>query len=305
MTNLKTVSQAGSLQKTEAYAKINLYLHLFGKREDGYHALESLILPIDLCDHISLKESETLSLKVKNKETLSENIEQENIIIKAVKFFDDLYGTESKFDIQLQKKIPIAAGLGGGSADAASIFRFLFQSYKIHPQQSHFYQEVSRLGADIPACFHQTTCIVNGLGEIVQDFPTALPEFYILLVNPGVSVSTKKIFDSLNLPIIKESAPSLDVNYQGINFTFDTFISYLKIFKNDLEAVACENFPIIQETLSALSAQEKCALSRLSGSGASCYGLFEEKVQAEKAARAIKKTNPDWWVKVTLSKKTT
>lgn len=278
-----------------APAKINLYLYLFGKRPDGYHALETLILPIDLKDEIIVEESETLSFHFKGENFQRADLQEDNLILRAIKLFDQSFQTQSRFKITLKKNIPIAAGLGGGSADAAAIFKYLANRHGKDIYAPAFLQKISNLGADIPACLKDKPCLARGLGEVIESISAPLPTFTILLINPRVSVPTPAIFKALNMPEIADQSPSLHLPPIAFENNFEAFIAFLKSQKNDLEAPAISLFPTIKDVLHALKNQANCALSRLSGSGATCYGIFKDKGDAIAAQNALAAEHPEWW----------
>jgi 4-diphosphocytidyl-2-C-methyl-D-erythritol kinase len=302
MTKFKTaLSQTtnDALATLSAPAKINLYLHLFGKRTDGYHALETFILPIDLQDEITLEESEKLSFHFEGEDFQAPDLQKDNLILKAIKLFDETFKTQSHFKITLKKNTPIAAGLGGGSADAAAILRYLTDKHQIDFQAPSFLQKASQLGADIPACLQARPTIARGLGEIIETLKEPLPNFTILLINPNISVPTPAIFKALNMSEIADQSPSLNLPSFDFQNDFERFIAFLKSQENHLEAPAISLFPIIKDVLDALTIQTNCALARLSGSGATCYGLFRRREDAMNAQNKFATEHPEWWTYVT------
>jgi len=195
----------------------------------------------------------------------------------------------------LQKNLPLASGIGGGSADAAATLRGLLNLNDIQVSPTALVQVATSLGADVPVCLLSQAAFISGTGTLVEPMKAALPEIYVALVNPGIHVSTSDIFNALGLdpgsaePITEpQAAPKPFLTVQEM-------LSYLKETRNDLEPVAAQMVREIDDVLEILFAQNACLLARMSGSGATCFGLFETSDEAASAAQNIKSTNPDWW----------
>lgn len=273
-------------------AKINLYLHLFGKRMDGYHALETLFCPIDLYDDIQIEQQ---SLNEKSQLILTDEMMpdphflKDNLILKAISAFDQAFGTKSSFKITLKKNIPIQAGLGGGSSNAASMLLYLAKYHQKSDQQEKLIEIGASLGADVPGFLFNGPSIARGLGEKLEKAP-ALPDYTILLINPRIPISTPHLFRQLSYPLIDENAPALSLPI----LNFDIICHDLK---NDLEFKATEIYPPLSDLLDSIRKQQGCFLARLSGSGATCYGLFHTDQEAQKAKKAINEQYPSYWAK--------
>lgn len=258
-----------------APAKINLSLHVTGRRTDGYHLLDSLVVFADIGDTIHVVPSDTLSLTVLGPEAVALQDETDNLVLRAARMMDP----EGTARITLTKRLPVASGIGGGSADAAAALRALAQLWdKPFPSL----QATLALGADVPVCLNTNPMRMRGIGENLSQIP-ALPDLEIMLVNPRVPVSTPQIFKSLqtrNNPAMQEELPDWN--------DAKSFVDWLSEQRNDLQPPAIVQAPVIAEVLDYLS-QSGSLLSRMSGSGATCFGLF--------APGQAPKTPPpnNWW----------
>ncbi|MAZ76067.1 MAG: 4-(cytidine 5'-diphospho)-2-C-methyl-D-erythritol kinase [Micavibrio sp.] len=285
-----------------APAKINLYLHVTNKREDGYHNLDSLITFADFGDQITLNTSKTLSLSIdglfaKDLSINEQSLEysSDNILVKTLWKIADYAHQTPSFNITLTKNIPIGAGLGGGSADAAALARILCQLWDIDPSDKDFQEILFSIGADVPMCFASETCQIKNAGELIKKAPK-LPSMNTVLVHPNSHCSTVKIFK-----INKSYSPNT-VSIPDVISNQEELLSFLKTTRNDLTNAALKNTPAIKEILNALNKQDGIALSRMSGSGSACFGIFKTQNNATNAAEIIKNLHPEWWVQaVTIS----
>lgn len=270
-----------------APAKINLFLHITGKREDGYHLLQSLVVFANIGDEVTIEESDSFSLTIENNPNLP--TDENNLITQAVRKVADVLYREPNVKITVQKNIPVGAGLGGGSADAAAAIKALLSLWDKELSNEKLNRILIELGADIPVCYHGKSSLVEGIGEIINPLP-AFPPIPAVLVHPDIFCETAKVFK----------------NYSG-NFsdpvsipdTFDDII-FLQEQRNDLAQAACTIVPEIQNTLDIINSQDGCKLSRISGSGSACFGLFKTREESEDAAKRIQKEKPDWWVRPVL-----
>lgn len=259
-----------------APAKINLSLHVTGQRSDGYHTLESLVVFADVGDTLTATEAEGLTLAVDG--PLAEGVPADgrNLVMKAAGLM-----TEGGASLRLSKLLPAAAGIGGGSSDAAAALRALSILWK-----SPIPAETVTLGADVPVCLDPKPVIMSGVGETL-DPVKHWPELACVLVNPRVEVPTPAVFKALP----EKTNPPMDAIPALMSFA-DT-VRWLATQRNDLEAPARSLAPVIGDVLAALSG---AALARMSGSGATCFGLFETQADAKKAADEIAAAHADWWV---------
>lgn len=266
---------------TEAFApaKVNLTLHVTGQRPDGYHLLDSLVMFADAGDRISLRLSDRSSLTVTGPMGQGVPAGPENLVLRAAA----LMGV--KAEITLEKHLPAAAGIGGGSSDAAAVLSALRDlTGKDVPGQG------LSLGADVPVCLLRRAAMMRGIGEDVAPVD-GLPGLHCVLVNPGVAVPTGAVFEAL----ASKDNPAMDPLPDRPGFA--ELIGWLKRQRNDLELPAITARPVIGEVLQAIAATEGCALARMSGSGATCFGLYASAAQAQSAAEAL--TRPGWWVAAT------
>lgn len=271
-----------------APAKINLTLHVTGRRDDGYHLLDSLVVFADIGDEITVEPADRLSLTVDGPMSEGVPTDSSNLVLKAASLFETTQTVAtSGASLTLTKNLPASSGIGGGSSDAAATLRALSQLWQCPlPAPSR----ALSLGADLPVCLTPQTQRMSGIGEQLTPV-AALPETFILLANPGIEVSTPQVFKTLASRNNTPMPQTLPV-WQG----FDDFITWLKTQRNDLEAPARAIAPDITETLAALSAQPNAALTRMSGSGATCFALFKDEHAAKSAYASLSKAHPNWWL---------
>ncbi len=267
-----------------APAKINLALHVTGQRADGYHLLDSLVVfARDTGDDLRMQAADEISLSVTGPMASGVPVGPENLILRAAA----LLGPSRGARITLDKHLPHAAGIGGGSADAAAALRGLARLWE---QCLPSVDECLRLGADVPVCLSSAPQRMQGIGDSLSPVPP-LPPVFAVLVNPRVSVPTGPVFAALAR---KDNPPMAAPAWTD----FASFLAWLAHQRNDLEPPARAHAPAVMETLTALRHQD-AALARMSGSGATCFGLFETEAQATRAARALAADHPDWWVAAT------
>ena len=253
-----------------ARAKVNLSLHITGKRADGYHLLDSIVVFPEYGD-VLRRGSKGLSISGPFSAGLSLT---DNLVTDAAA----LLGHAP--DIHLEKNLPVASGIGGGSADAAATLRLL---------ASGELPDALALGADVPACLISKPLRMQGIGEQLSLLP-ALPDYAILLVNTGEPVSTGAVFAALET-VDNPSGLALP---SGL--TTADFFSFIARHRNDMQSAAIQICPSISDVLAALTHQPSCGLARMSGSGGTCFGLFNTLADAERAAAEIKRAEPNWWV---------
>ena len=274
----------------EAAAKINLYLHVLGRRANGYHELDSLIAFTDVFDTLTLEPSDGLSLDIKGTFASLLTNSEDNLVLRAARALGEAAGVNPLARITLHKELPVAAGLGSGSADAAATLRGLAKLWNIDDMAVNLSNVGFSLGADIPACLWSDTVHVGGVGEHLRAGPE-LPEAGLLLVNPGIVLETQSVF----LARRGEFSPTIPLMKSARSF--DTLVHELETRSNDLTEPALRLAPVIQEVLTALKETPGCRLARLSGSGATCFGLFDTLATAEDAATDF--NIEGWWVRPT------
>ena len=267
-----------------ARAKINLCLHVTGQRGDGYHLLDSLVVFADLGDRITCTPAKDLSLVISGPEGAGLTADENNLVLRAARAFGGNQGAA----ITLDKRLPVASGIGGGSADAAATLVALAKLWRIGLPDAG---AVLRLGADVPVCLAGHPARMRGVGEVVSPLPHPLPPAHLVLVNPRVHVSTPTIFKGL----ARKDNPPLPAELPRLK-SLPELAAFLMMQRNDLEAPALAAEPVIAEVMAALGAQPGCHLARMSGSGATCFGLFADPLSAAAAARALRDAHPNWWV---------
>ena len=295
MTNPSTLSPFGE----QARAKINLTLHVLGKRPDGYHELDSVVVFADFYDRLSFTPGLEDRLSIEG--PFGGAIDGENLILKAKRVVSGWLGREISGEFRLEKNIPVAAGVGGGSSDAAAAIRVLLKACGHQGGVEGFIEKAAAIGADVPVCLYNRAAWMRGLGERVTPAPDIAP-LPAILVNPRIKVSTAEVFRRLNAgPLLPGEAPSPAL--ADADFTSpEKAAAALQHGRNDLEPPAVAIEPAVERTLAAIRGQEGCLLARLSGSGPTCFGLFPTQENAKSAAEALGREHPGWWVApVTLS----
>ncbi len=265
-----------------APAKVNLTLHVTGQRGDGYHLLDSLVVFCGIGDRVSVQPAPGLDLNITGPFAHFLPAREDNLVLRAARLFNLRKGAA----IELHKHLPLASGIGGGSADAAATLRALARLWKV-PLPSA--AKILALGADVPVCLAGRPTRMRGVGDLLSDAP-ALPECYIVLVNPGVAVPTPAVFKALaskhNQPMLDALPVWRDAAELG---------HWLATQRNDLEQPALDIAPAIGAVLAKLAAQPGTLIARMSGSGATCFALFETSSAAAAAEDAIRAAEPTWW----------
>ena len=266
-----------------ARAKVNLCLHVTGQRADGYHLLDSLVVFAGTGDRITVAPAERLSLTVTGPQAGGLDAGDDNLCLRAARAFGGSRGAA----ITLEKNLPVASGIGGGSADAAAVLLALSRLWGVALPDA---AAVLALGADVPVCLAGKPARMRGVGERVDPLPD-LPPAWLVLVNPGVAVSTPAVFRALKTP----DNPGLPPTLPPLA-TAQALAEFLRGQRNDLELPALSLAPLVGRVTAALVGQAGCLLARMSGSGATVFGLFAHQEQAVSAAVAMRRTQPGWWV---------
>jgi len=278
-----------------------LTLRVLGRRADGYHDLESLVTFADVADRLALTMGDALTLTVLGPGASQAGAEADNLVTKAARALAARVPGLRAGAFRLDKRLPVAAGLGGGSADAAAALRLLARANKLAPNDPRLHDAARATGADVPVCLDPCPRIMRGIGEILSA-PLPLPRLHALLVNPGVAVSTKLVFSGW-----KPSASPIRVSDTAANFAGlpnmqdeEELLRWLASAANDLEAPAIALEPAIAEVLASLRAAAGCRLARMSGSGATCFALFSSAVDTASAGKSLRAEFPDWWIAETV-----
>jgi 4-diphosphocytidyl-2-C-methyl-D-erythritol kinase len=273
-------------QTETAPAKINLYLHVTGRRGDGYHLLDSLVAFAGIADTLSAEPAERLSLRVSGPFAAALAPEVENLVLRAARALAAETGVSPGASLVLEKHLPVASGIGGGSADAAAALRLLCRLWGLALDPTVLARLAVRLGADVPVCLAGHAARMGGIGEQLEPAPL-LPSCGIVLVNPGVAVATADVFRALGSTF--SSRAVLPSKWS----TAIAMAADLVQLRSDLERPAIGLQPVISEVVAALLSAPGCLLARMSGSGATCLGLFADQGAAETAAAALQR--PGWW----------
>ena len=273
-------------QHEAAPAKVNLFLHVVGRQENGYHLLDSLAVFAGAHDDIYAYAAETLSLKVEGPFAADLPVTNDNLVLRAAHALADLAGIKPEAHLTLVKNLPVASGIGGGSADAAATLRVLCRLWGLAPRPRDLFALAKTLGADVPVCLNPAPIRMGGIGDILTTGP-ALPQFGLALVNPGVAVATADVFRT------RSGAFSLDADLPSGWPDAGAMATRLRVLSNDLEYAATALCPPIGVALTALRGTTGCLLARMSGSGATCFGIYETPARAREAA--AKCNIPGWW----------
>jgi 4-diphosphocytidyl-2-C-methyl-D-erythritol kinase len=275
-----------------APAKLNLYLHITGRRADGYHDLDSLVAFATIGDVVVLTPAPEFSFKIEGKQAaaLAHETHADNLVVKAARSLAELTGNKLDVQLSLIKKLPVASGIGGGSSDAAAALRALARHWGLAADDPHLAEAAARHGQDVPVCLKIENNYMTATG--VAPAPK-LPRTDIVLINPGIGLPTPDVYREYRksghafsplsrLPSQPATAKDLAVA--------------LKRRSNDLYKPACNLMPPIIQIISALEETSQCMLARMSGSGATCFGLYEDGNSAAEAAKKIQASQPSWWV---------
>jgi 4-diphosphocytidyl-2-C-methyl-D-erythritol kinase len=282
----------------DARAKVNLTLRVVGRRVDGFHELESMVAFADCADRLSLTPGSELNLSTTGPLARDCGETTDNLVFKAAQLLGERVPDLKLGDFTLDKVLPVAAGIGGGSADAAAALRLLAQANGLAIDDARLIEVAKRTGADVPVCLASRACVMTGVGETL--LPLSLPKLPCVMVNPRIPVATRDVFKALGLRNGELLVGITDVlratAWPGAGASVEDWVEVLAAGSNDLEAPATRIQPVIGEVLSALNATNGAWLARMSGSGATCFAIFENTPEAQRAAQKIQLDHPQWWV---------
>ena len=268
-----------------AHAKVNLWLNVVGRRPDGYHLLDSLVAFVDLADTLDVRPSDGLSLELAGPQAAGLAGDPANLVLKAARLLAECAGVPPLASIRLAKHIPVAAGLGGGSADAAVALRALSDLWRVALREEELFDLAASLGADVPMCLAGRPALVSGIGERLQPAP-ALPPVAILLVNPGIALPTPDVFKARRGPF--STAVPVTQPWRDL----PEFTAALAQRGNDLSDAAIALRPAIAEVLTFLRNSHGARYAAMSGSGATCFALYDSPDAAQRASASMP---PSWW----------
>jgi 4-diphosphocytidyl-2-C-methyl-D-erythritol kinase len=280
-----------------APAKVNLTLRVTGRRADGYHDIESVVAFADLCDRLSLTPTDKLTLAVVGPGAGQTGADVENLVLKAARALAARVAGIKLGAFRLEKNIPVAAGLGGGSADAAAALRLLAEANNLAVDDPRLVAAAGATGADVPVCLDPRPRLMRGIGDILSA-PLPLPRLSAVLANPGVALPTKSVF-SRWMPSADPARP-LDPAALAKMQNEEQLLDWLAGQPNDLEAPAIALAPAIAGALAALRGLPGCRLARMSGSGATCFALFSSAAESVSAAKTLRAKFPQWWIAETM-----
>ena len=276
--------------KEAAPAKINLFLHVGDKRADGFHPLQSLAVFTQAGDVLDIAPAADLSLGIDGPFAAGLAGEGDNLVLRAARALGGIDGAR----LTLTKNLPVASGIGGGSADAAAALRGLARLWNLHKDEAGLREIAAGLGSDIPVCVLSTPSFMEGRGEVLRPV-MSLPRVPMLLVNPGVAVPTRDVFAALQ----NRSGVEMVLPRGEFRDTAD-LLRFLETTANDLQEPAQKLQPVIGEVLCALGALPGALVARMSGSGATCFALFPDDDCCARAADNLRKTAPGWWIAPTF-----
>jgi 4-diphosphocytidyl-2-C-methyl-D-erythritol kinase len=289
--------QDGALVE-RAPAKVNLTLHVRGRRADGYHDLESLVAFAGVHDLLTLEPADELSLVIDGPGAGAIGPLVDNSVLKAARLLAQNAPGLRAGRFRLVKRLPAAAGVGGGSADAAAALRLLARLNAMALDDARVRAAAEATGSDVPVCLDPRARMMRGRGELVGP-PIALPSLFAVLVNPGVALSTPAVFREIGLAP-GETSPFGQHPDILSGEAFEELAPKLRKARNDMEDAASVLAPVVGHVLAVLAAAPGARLARMSGSGATCFALFADCRRAARAARTIRRDHPGWWVRPTL-----
>lgn len=281
-----------TLVRAAAAAKLNLYLHALGRRDDGYHLLDSLVAFASPHDLLTVRAADGFSLEITGPfaaPLLAEDPAR-NLVTRAAHALAKALGRAPDVAVTLDKRLPVQGGIGGGSADAAATLRALAELWGLAPDHPTLALVAPTLGADVPVCLYGRTAYFGGVGEVVEEAPALPAGLSLVLANPGVGLSTKDVFKARTGPW---SGPG---RLERAPRDAGDLATLLAERGNDLMAPAIALAPVVGQVVGALAATPGCLLARMSGSGSTCFGLYATRAEADSAAEMLTAANPGWWV---------
>lgn len=275
-----------------AQAKVNLTLKVLGRRSDGFHELNSLVMFAKLGDNLQLEPGDELSLAAGG--AFCANLDGDNLVLQAARLISEMCADIRSGTFTLVKNLPVAAGLGGGSADAAAALRLISRANPGAVTGKIMEEAACQLGSDVLVCLMSHAAMMRGRGELVSPIEQ-LPTLNVVLVNPGVTLAAGDVYAALEAPELDENP--LDDNGCENNFSSaGVLLKHISRIGNDLQRPAIKLAPVIGDVISALSQEEGCGAVQMSGSGSTCFGVFANAGHAARARDRLQAAHPDWWI---------
>lgn len=272
-----------------APAKINLFLHITGKRADGYHLLQTMMVFVDVGDELTITPYDGIFIDVEGTFATEIGTPHDNLVYKAAQMLGDEYRVKPHGNIVLRKNLPIASGIGGGSSDAAATLIGLSKLWGLPDEPARLQKIAQKLGADVPACLMRKPVWAEGVGEKVTTLPD-MPGLCFVLLNPMTPTPTPEVFKHF------KSRHSPAIQFTGRRKSMQEWIADLKLYRNDLTDAAMEVSPLVKTALQSIAETPNCHFARLSGSGATCFGVYDSPEAASAAANKLRQKHPRWWV---------
>ncbi len=285
---MREAASGGEL-RVSAPAKINLYLHVLGRRPAGYHELDSLVVFADIGDTVTARRADGLTLALEGPFAEALCGAADNLVLRAARLLADRAGVAPRAALSLRKNLPVASGIGGGSSDAAATLRALTRLGRLSLDEAELAAIAGALGADVPVCLYRRSAWLGGIGERIEAAPE-LPRLGIVLANPLIPLPTPDVFEA------RQGAYSAPARFAGAPRDGRELVALLRARRNDLTLPAIALLPEIATVLRRLEGSEGARLARMSGSGATCFALYDTTEAAARAAAAISAIEPRWWV---------
>jgi 4-diphosphocytidyl-2-C-methyl-D-erythritol kinase len=281
--------------RESAWAKVNLTLSVLGRRGDGYHDIESLVAFAGVADQVELIPDRASHVTTSG--PFAASIEGPNLLEKVLALLKQVDPALTIGAVALEKNLPVAAGLGGGSADAAALLRAARKANPDRAQQIDWHRLAARLGADVPVCLAAIPAIMRGIGEEIEPLegPQGLPSLACVLVNPRTPLPTAAVFGNFAAPSPARARRDAAKHFPDVT----ALLEYMRRRGNDLEPVATKLYPAISRIKAEIGAQSGCRIASMSGSGPTCFGIFEDVAAAGLAAKTLLRAHPGWWVVAT------
>jgi 4-diphosphocytidyl-2-C-methyl-D-erythritol kinase len=294
MRNMSNMS--GQSFTLAAPAKINLFLHVTGRRDDAYHLLQSIAVFAEAGDLLTFSRYDSLLIDIDGYFGGDIGDLRDNLIYKAAMALAQEYDIPATGHIRLQKNLPVASGMGGGSSDAATTLRGLCRLWGLPEENGRLERLSVKLGADVPACLYRRPVWMEGVGDRMVRMQE-MPDMHLVLVTPPVKTPTPEVFARFAGRFSgRYSAP---IRFTGRRKTLGEWIADLQLYRNDLTDAAIDVSPDIRTSLAAIADTPNCRIARLSGSGATCFGLYDSPAAALAAVNKLRQQHPHWWIKAT------